>query len=79
LLSGFVTAWIAQSHEYLHAGALCVVNIAMGVFVQTSVWDSMPLWYHIPFLVMLAPGMMMGAHVRVLLASRKAVNGEAAS
>lgn len=60
LASGFVagrmTACCAQPVKVL-AGLLLVV----GLVVQISVWDQMPLWYHAGFLLLLVPMTLFGS------------------
>ncbi len=60
ILSGFVTATIAQKKEMFHVFVLSSVNLSFGAFIQYQYWDKMPLWYHLPFLALLIPGIILG-------------------
>ncbi|MHC4380460.1 MAG: hypothetical protein ACYSU1_05155 [Planctomycetota bacterium] len=40
---------------------LGILLLATGLFVQWGVWDLMPLWYHLVFLVLLLPMVRIGA------------------
>jgi hypothetical protein len=44
---------------------LAVALLATGVAVQASVWEAMPLWYHLPFLALLVPATRLGGRRRV--------------
>lgn len=35
--------------------------LAVGISVQGSSWNLMPVWYHLAFLILLAPGVRIGA------------------
>ena len=62
--SGFLTAVIGPAEGMKPVWALGVFLLAFGLFVQIQLWDVMPLWYHIPFLVLLVPGVLAGAQLR---------------
>ncbi len=59
LISGFVTASIAGENTKSTL-VLGIVLLLFGIFVQASHWNYMPLWYHIPFLLMLIPMTILG-------------------
>lgn len=63
VISGFVTAIIAgeNSKSTLVLGILLVL---FGIFIQSMHWNYMPLWYHIPFLLLLIPMTIMGGKLR---------------
>ncbi len=42
---------------------LGVALLAVGVMVQVSVWNDMPLWYHLPFLALLVPATLAGGAI----------------
>jgi hypothetical protein len=39
---------------------LAGILLAVGIGVQVSAWDAMPLWYHLPFLILLVPVCLVG-------------------
>lgn len=44
--------------------SLGVVLLAVGLFVQLSVWDSVPVWFHSIFLGLLLPFTIIGGRIR---------------
>ncbi len=63
--SGIHTANIARARSMKPSWALGVFLLAFGLFVQILNWDAEPLWYHIPFLGLLVPGVLLGAKLRL--------------
>lgn len=62
LAAGWITAKLAVLGQgvrlgWIQGGLLLVV----GIFVQASVWSSMPVWYHLLFLALLVPITVAGA------------------
>jgi hypothetical protein len=64
VLAGWLTATIARTKPTGHALALGIVQLAFGIAAQSAYWSLMPLWYHLPFLALLIPGNLLGAHLR---------------
>ncbi len=56
LAAGYICATIAPRKLALHVLILGVIQFAIGIAVQTAVWDRMPLWYHLIFLALVVPG-----------------------
>ena len=59
--AGFCSAWTAADGGRqlgLWAGA---VLLAVGVAVQASFWNALPVWYHIAFLATIIPLTVLGA------------------
>lgn len=67
--SGFVGGWIARHNVMTHAGALCVLQLAIGVAVQRQYWTVLPLWYHLSFFVLLIAGILLGAKLSLMTGS----------
>jgi hypothetical protein len=63
IISGFVTALIARENTK-STFALGVLLLLFGIFVQAGYWNYMPLWYHIPFLILLIPMTVLGGKLR---------------
>jgi len=63
IVSGYLTGVLARRREVLHAFVFGVIQLAIGIGVQASVWDQMPLWYHLSFLVMLVPASVFGGYL----------------
>jgi hypothetical protein len=64
LLSGYVTGRISGLAWTIPAAALGLLLLATGVFVQLKLWYSIPLWYHLIFLLLLMPMTVLGARLR---------------
>lgn len=63
IISGFVTALIARENFKSTLG-LGVLLLIFGIFIQMAYWDYMPLWYHVPFLLMLIPMTILGGKLK---------------
>ncbi len=64
IISGFVTALIARE-KFKSTICLGILLLLFGIFIQSVYWNYMPLWYHIPFLLMLIPMTILGGKIRV--------------
>ena len=65
LTAGYLAALLAPRQAMAAATALAVVNLAVGLGVQISSWSLLPVWYHLAFLVLLVPGILAGASLRI--------------
>ena len=65
VVAGYVAALIARTDAMKAAWALAVVQLIVGIFVQAQYWSVLPIWYHLIFLGMLMPGIVVGARFRV--------------
>jgi len=63
LISGYVVALVARENVKSTL-LLGILLLLFGIFVQSMHWNYMPLWYHIPFLLLLVPMTMMGGKLR---------------
>jgi archaellum biogenesis protein FlaJ (TadC family) len=63
IISGFAAALVAgeNTKSTIILGVLLLIS---GIFVQIMHWNYMPLWYHIPFLLMLIPMTILGGKLR---------------
>lgn len=73
IISGFVAALIARenSKSPLILGILLLV---VGIFVQLTVWDKIPLWYHLAFWILLVPMTVFGGKL-IQLRNKEVRNG----
>jgi len=62
--AGYLTATLAEGSSMKYPAVLGVVLLAVGLFVQLQSWDVMPVWYHVFFLALLVPGVLLGAHTQ---------------
>lgn len=65
VLAGYVCAAIARANPMRVVQILAVIQLVIGIGVQASVWDEMPLWYHLPFLALVVPAHLVGGRLRV--------------
>ena len=63
LMSGYLAAVVANEVKKTTL-ILGVLLLAFGIFVQVSVWNLMPIWYHFLFLFLLIPVTMLGGKLR---------------
>ncbi len=63
LVSGFVAASIARENVKSTLG-LGVLLLLFGAFVQIIYWNYVPLWYNIPFLILLIPMTILGGKLK---------------
>ena len=63
IISGFTAALIARENTKapLILGILLLIT---GIFVQMSVWEKIPLWYHLTFWVLLIPMTVLGGKLK---------------
>ena len=54
-VAGFVTGRLADAPKMRWVYVLTVLLLATGIPVQLSAWDTLPVWYHLAFLILLAP------------------------
>ena len=64
IAAGYVAVLIARRSEMRHAWALGILQLVVGIFVQSQYWSVMPVWYHVIFLALLLPGILAGAKLR---------------
>lgn len=62
VLAGWVTGRLVRRRPVAHGLALGGAQVAIGIAVQASAWDTMPLWYHLAFLALLIPANVAGAN-----------------
>ena len=63
LVSGYIAALIAGENTKSTVG-LGVLLLLFGIFIQSIFWNYVPLWYHIPFLLLLVPVTILGGKLK---------------
>ncbi|PYP83030.1 MAG: hypothetical protein DMG65_25200 [Candidatus Angelobacter sp. Gp1-AA117] len=58
--AGAVTGWISQSSRWAPLIAGSVVFV-MFIPVHIAVWNRLPVWYHLTFLLTIIPAVLVGA------------------
>ena len=59
-LAGLLTAKLAQEGAKRAVLVMASLLLVTGIGVQISVWDLMPVWYHLTFLILLVPVCLVG-------------------
>jgi len=54
-LAGYITGRLADAPRIRWVYVLVVLLLGTGIPVQLSAWDTLPVWYNVAFLVLLAP------------------------
>ena len=75
VLAGYVTAAVAVGDRMRAVWILSVLQLALGVFVETSSWSLTPVWYHLVFLALIVPATVYGGALRVRRRQTQAVYG----
>jgi hypothetical protein len=66
VLAGVLCAAIARRAMMKHVLILGVIQLGIGIMVQSGVWDQMPQWYHLIFLTLVIPGHLLGGKLRCM-------------
>jgi len=61
LVAGFVTVRIQAAGPAVIV--LAILLLVVGIGVQASGWDRMPVWYHLVFLALLVPMTLLGGRL----------------
>lgn len=72
LIAGAAIGAVAPTSK-LAPSILGVVLLCLFIPMHVKVWHAFPVWYHLTFLLTLAPLILLGAH----LSSRKGLSGNA--
>lgn len=59
VIAGFIAASIARENSKSTLG-LGIFLLLFGIFIQSIYWNYVPLWYHLPFLLLLIPMTILG-------------------
>ena len=63
IMSGFLAAMVASESKKTTL-ILGILLLAFGIYVQISVWNFIPVWYHFIFLFLLIPMTMLGGKLK---------------
>lgn len=61
LIAGLIAAAISRSNPPVLITAILLLLV--GIAVQSTVWNLMPLWYHLCFLILLIPATLLGGRI----------------
>lgn len=62
-IAGFTTGTMSTEHETKPVLTLAVIQVAIGIAVEIAYWDVLPLWYHLAFVGLLAPAILVGGRM----------------
>ncbi len=63
IISGYIAALIAGENTKSPL-ILGIILLIVGVLVQMSVWEQIPLWYHLTFWILLVPMTILGGKLK---------------
>ena len=64
VLAGFITALVGGKTPMPAVWSLAVLQLSIGIAVEVSYWNLMPVWYHLAFLALIVPATVYGGKVR---------------
>jgi len=62
--AGYVAAAVARASAMRAVWILAVLQLVIGIAVEVSYWNLMPVWYHLVFLALLIPATVYGGRMR---------------
>ena len=63
IISGYIAALIAQENTKSTL-ILGVLLLLVGIMVEVSIWNLLPVWFHLAFLILLIPMTIFGGKLR---------------
>ena len=63
IIAGWTTGWLARASAEKAPWVLGLVLLAVGIWVESATWSQTPIWYHVFFLALLVPGVLIGARL----------------
>lgn len=63
VLSGFLSSFVAGENRKTPL-VLGILLLAVGLMVEILVWQYLPIWYHISFLLILIPSSLIGGRLK---------------
>ncbi len=63
IMSGFLAAFVAGENRRAPF-ALGILLLIVGIAVQASAWNVMPIWFHVIFLALLLPLSILGGKLK---------------
>lgn len=58
--AGFITATVSSRNEMKPVMALAVIQVVIGTLAEVISWNVIPVWYHVVFILLLAPAILVG-------------------
>lgn len=63
VLAGWVAARFGGSRPMRAVWILAVLQLVLGIVIETASWSLLPVWYHIVFLALLVPATVYGGRL----------------
>jgi hypothetical protein len=63
IIAGYLAALIAKENT-ISTIILGILLLMVGILVQVRIWNYEPLWYHLPFLILLIPMTILGGKLK---------------
>ena len=63
IVAGFLAVLVSKEFK-LTTWILGSILLLIGILVESSIWNYVPLWYHISFLILLIPMTIFGGKLR---------------
>jgi Na+-driven multidrug efflux pump len=63
VVAGYLSAVVADENSRTPL-ILAFLLLLVGIGIQASIWDRLPVWYHLTFLVLLVPLTVAGGKMR---------------
>ena len=64
IAAGYTAAKVAGMRAMRAVWILAFVQLAIGIAVEASYWELMPVWYHLLFLALLIPATVYGGRLK---------------
>lgn len=64
VIAGYAAATVATTNAMRAVWILAVLQLAIGIAVEASYWELMPVWYHLVFLTLLIPATVFGGRLK---------------
>lgn len=66
IAAGYLAAAVAKASAMRAAWILAVLQFGIGIAVEVSYWNLMPVWYHVVFLALLIPATVYGGRLKAV-------------
>ena len=63
--AGYVCARIGKTFAMKAVWTLAIVQLLIGIAIEASIWEMVPVWYHLVFLALLVPATVWGGRLSV--------------
>ena len=61
--AGYICASIGKTFAMKAVWTLAIVQLLIGIAIEASLWEMVPVWYHLVFLALLVPAPVWGGRL----------------